>query len=292
MKKNTGKKIISFMMVTVLLVWNVAVGNFSKASTANQVLKGKQGWLFYKNESDGTSIPEYKGNNHYSKATMKRIKNNLLKMKKAVQKRGATFVLCIIPNKEVMYPEYMPNSIKRKSTVTRADQLVRYLEKNSNLLIVYPKEELMAAKENHQVYYKTDTHWNAKGRFIGVQKLRSVLTGKSTSIDEVKFKTTTSTYSGDLARLLGQSSCYRTDKKYSPRIKVKKKDKSKKDILFVGDSFGHEMVGQTNKYFGKVSYSGIWTYSMSMVTKGTDVVVWEGAERYLDRFGFMKLYNK
>lgn len=31
---------------------------------------------------------------------------------------------------------------------------------------------------------------------------------------------------------------------------------------------------------------------MSKVGRGTDVVVWEGAERYLDRFGSMRLYNK
>lgn len=285
------KKGIALLLVCLLLGGAVR-GEYVYASTANQVLKGKNNWLFYKNEQDGTNIPEYKGNNHYSINTMKNIKNNLLQMKAAVEKRGAKFVVCIIPSKEVMYPEYMPDNIKRKSTVTRADQLVSYLEKNSNLTVVYPKKELMAAKAKHQVYYKTDTHWNSKGRFIGVQSLRKKLEGKSISINDVKFKTTTNKYSGDLASLLGQASRYRIDKKYNVLVKVKKSDKSKKDILIVGDSFGHEMLIQGNKFFKSASYCGIWSYSMSKVTKGTDVVVWEGAERYLDRFGSVKLYNK
>lgn len=280
------------LIISAILVCCMIDTSSVKASTANQVLKGKDGWLFYKNESDGTSIPEYKGNNHYSKAAMKNIKDNLLAMKKAVEKKGAAFIVCIIPNKEVMYPEYMPDSIKRKSTTTRADQLSRYLEKNSNLRIVYPKQELIDAKQKHQVYYQTDTHWNSKGRFIGVQMLRREILGKSTSIDEIKFRILKRDHSGDLAKLLGQSSKYCTDIQYTPVLKVKKQDRSKKNILIVGDSFGHEMVGQADKYFGKVSYSGVWEYSMRKINKNTDIVVWEGAERYLDRFGSIKLYNK
>lgn len=280
------------VLLAVSILWNSAETGYVQASTANQVLKGKNGWLFYKNESDGCNIPEYRGNNHYSKAAMKNIKNNLLRMEKAVKKKGAVFVVLIVPNKEIMYPEYMPNSIKRKSTVTRADQLVKYLRKHTDLKIVYPKEELMVAKENHQLYYKTDTHWNAKGRFVAIQALRRALVGKWTSIDDMRFKVTLRNFSGDLAALLGQSASYRTDTKYQPVIKVKKSEKSKKNILFVGDSFGHEMVNKTAKYFGKVSYSGIWEYKMSHISKRTDVVVWEGAERYLDRFGSIKLYNR
>lgn len=289
-----GKKLYKVLtiLMTVALCWNSAAPSCIQASTAKQVLKGKNGWLFYKNESDGCNIPEYRGNNHYSKGTMKNIRKNLLKMEKAVKSRGAVLVVCIVPNKEVMYPEYMPDNIKRKSKVTRADQLVKYLKKSTKLKIVYPKQELMAAKENHQVYYKTDTHWNGKGRFIGVQALRKEILGTEKSIDDVRFKVTAKKYSGDLARLLGQSSRYRTDTKYSPVQKIKKKERSKKDLLIVGDSFGHEMTGQADKYFGKVLYSGIWEFKMSQIRKGTDVVVWEGAERYLDRFGSIKLYNR
>ena len=288
MKRKKLWKVLIILM-TAVLCWNSAEPACVRASTAKQVLKGKKGWLFYQNESDGCNIPEYRGNNHYSKAAMKNIRKNLLKMKKAVK---TVFVVCIVPNKEVMYPKYMPDNIKRKSKVTRADQLVKYLKKSTKLKIVYPKQELMAAKKNHQVYYKTDTHWNGKGRFIGVQALRKEILGTEKSIDDVRFKITTKKYSGDLARLLGQSSRYRTDTKYTPILKIKKKEKSKKDILIVGDSFGHEMAGQADKYFGKVSYSGIWEFKMSQIRKGTDVVVWEGAERYLDRFSSVKLYNR
>lgn len=165
---------------------------------------------------------------------MKNIKNNLLKMEKAVRKKGAVFTILIVPSKEVMYPEYMPDSIKRKSTVTRADQLVKYLQKNTELKIVYPKEEFMEAKQNHQLYYKTDTHWNAKARFIAIQALRRELVGKWTSIDTIRFKKTIRNFSGDLAALLGQSSRYRTDTKYAPVIKVKNQRRARRIFCLWG----------------------------------------------------------
>ncbi len=261
------------------------------ASTAGQVLKGQKNWLFYQNEQDGCSIPEYIGGNHYSKAAMKRIKNNLLKMKAAVEKRGAEFVVCIIPSKEVIYPEYMPKKIKRKSTVTRADQLVEYLQKNTNLTIVYPKKEFLEAKKNHQIWYQTDTHWNMKGLFVGVQVLRRELTGDYTDIDDQKFKKK-SKKAGDLAKFLGQTSKYCIDTIYGLKGKVKASEKSKKRLYVVGDSFGKRIAELGGRYFKAAKYTGVWQFSLSEATRKSDVVVWEGAERYLDRFGSLHLYDR
>lgn len=287
------KKIIAFLMAVVMSILACEAPTKVAYANANEVLKGKDKWLFYKNESDGVNIPEYQGTVRFSKSTMKKIASNLKAMRKAVKKRNMRFAVMITPAKEIIYPEYMPDNIKRKTTVTRADQLVKYLRENTSLTVVYPKEDMMAAKENHQVFYKTDTHWNTKGKFVAVQELRYQLCDvEKTSIDDVKFRISKRHFAGDLATLLGQKSNYSVDTCYKLKTKVKKSEGTKENIFFFGDSFGSDISELVDMYWKKVSFSHIWQFHMSNISSNTDIVVWECAERYIDRLLWVKPYNK
>ena len=50
-----------------------------------------------------------------------------------------------------------------------------YVKENSDINIIYPINELKAAKKYWQIYYKYDTHWNNMGAFVGVQSLYKAL---------------------------------------------------------------------------------------------------------------------
>ena len=132
-------------ILAILLIFSFILGILSvktDSSAASQVITGTHGWLFYRANGDGSTIPDYQGINHYSPMGLRRAANNLLAAEKAVNKKGAEFIVYMAPNKESIYSEYMPKSIKRKTTYTRADQLCDYLEANTDLTIGYPKEEL------------------------------------------------------------------------------------------------------------------------------------------------------
>lgn len=108
------------------------------------------------------------GDNAFSEKELTAIKN-LESQKQKAEEKGAKFILMIYPNKEIIYCDKMPSYIIRESEVTRADKLVAYLRENSDIDIVYPKEQFMEQKDVCQLYYTTDTHCNMLGCFWGLQ---------------------------------------------------------------------------------------------------------------------------
>ena len=81
------KKYLS-VIISLLLVLSVFGGELSardaQAKTVNRVFKGRNNWLFYNAQGDGTTIYDYKGINHYSKFNLRRVENNLKTAKRAV----------------------------------------------------------------------------------------------------------------------------------------------------------------------------------------------------------------
>ena len=86
------KKYLS-VIISLLLVLSVFGGELSardaQAKTVNRVFKGRNNWLFYNAQGDGTTIYDYKGINHYSKFNLRRVENNL---KTAKRCRVCSFV--------------------------------------------------------------------------------------------------------------------------------------------------------------------------------------------------------
>ena len=258
---------------------------------SDQVLAGKGGWLFYKRADDGTSMGDYQGTSGFSEKKMKSIMDQLIQQRDAFAEKGIRFVVMIIPNKEIIYSEYMPSIVYRTSEITRCDLLYEYLTENSDLEIVYPKAELLAAKTSYQVYYKYDTPWNYAGVYVGVQCLLRQLYDSYEDISQAELTLEHSSQSGDLAALIGMTDKYSDDKYYN----FSKKDIDPAQvvtdgILLVGDSFGELMSKKLGYYCDRVNYVGVWTFKMSMLDKyQPDVIIWEGVERYADRFSWIVL---
>lgn len=258
------------------------------------VLLGKDNWLFYKASDDGDSIADYRGTNHYPKEKMKNIKVQLEKQQKFFAGKGIQLLFFIVPNKESVYAEQMPDHIKRKTETTRADKFARYLQENSELDVVYPKKELMAAKQIYPTYYKTDTHWNQVGAFVGIQCLKEYIDGDFQSVTDVKFVEKKKNYAGDLAKLCKMTDKYNDDIKYALKSSsVDQTLKSKKKLLIIGDSFSDLMPEIARQYFKQVRTAGIWNFKLSDLEKEKpDVIVWECNERYLDRYDWLKLTTR
>lgn len=254
-----------------------------------QVLAGKGGWLFYKRADDGTSLPDYQGTSTFSDETMEKIKNQLIAQRDAFAEQGIRYVVMIVPNKEIIYSEYMPSTVYRSSEITRCDKLYDYLLSNTDLEIVYPKLDLFAAKTACQVYYKYDTHWNRVGAFIGVQSVLNQLYGTRQDISDVEIITENTNTSGDLAALVNMVEKYSDDSFYS--VKPESYDANQKvddKILVIGDSFSTLMMDDLKYYFEEAKQVGVWTFKMDMLeTYQPDVVLWECVERYADRLSWI-----
>lgn len=138
------------------------------------VLFGKDGWYFYNNANDGNPVASYRGEDLFTSAELRQIVIDLRRTRDNLKKQGIDFVLFIAPNKERVYPEYMPERYGVPAEDYAARQLVDFLRAHSDLRVVYVYDEIMQAKadfSDYPIYYSSDTHWNDLGAYVGARAL-------------------------------------------------------------------------------------------------------------------------
>lgn len=199
-------------------------------------LFGNNGYLFHRNENDGTSLHDYIGDNHFSQKELEAIAANLEKEKKYVEQNGSKFVLLLIPNKETVYPEWMPSYISRADEMTREDLLVEYLRENTDVDVVYAKDILMRNKEQYPMYYRTDTHANMVGSLFIVSDLLRACYGMEITPDLETFEIHMQDYRGDLGTAAKCTDRYTDTVYFYPGQAVDETEKVKSSIMLVGDS--------------------------------------------------------
>ena len=214
----------------------------------NKAIIGQEGWLFYTGDN---SVDFYKGTNLPTEKELKDYVKRAEKVNDYFKKQGKEFVIILAPNKEQIYSEYMPQGIHVVSQTKRADVIYDYFKKHSNVTVLYPKAELLAAKENYVVYRKQDTHWNNYGGYIGAKTIFDAL---KMAIGDVEITETTFS-GGDLAIMAAMNGEKYTDYKVSYRSNISLKysisttyesviessNTNGKHLLLLGDSFREGM---------------------------------------------------
>lgn len=254
---------------------------------STQVLLGKNNWLFYKTELDGHPLWDYMGINHFTDEELAAIAANLVSMRDGFNERGVDFYVTALPNKEIIYEEYMPDTVARVDTVSRAEQLADYIWDNTDLVYVYPKQALLDAKAEGQIYYQTDTHWNQKGAFVGMQQLMHEAYGvEAKDLDSVSFDITSHDLAGDLAVIGGVADKYNIDTTYVFDTDTADKAQYRDEVaLVVGDSFSGFLSTIAKGYYKEVHWIYTKDFTMSMLDEyDADVVIWESVERYMETF--------
>ena len=125
-----------------------------------------------------------------------------------MDRNGYEFIIMVNPNKEHVYPEYMPDIYDTPADMYITKQIVDYLKANTDVTVVYTLDSLLAAKEalgdDTLLYRKTDSHWNRLGTYIATAELMketgvSLPDYDSSEVSIVK----TDDIPGDLSDMLG-----------------------------------------------------------------------------------------
>jgi alginate O-acetyltransferase complex protein AlgJ len=175
-------------------------------SVTPQVIVGKDGWLFLDPAYD-PSLSQSRSEKPFTSEQLARWQQALVVRHDWLAQRGIRYLFVIVPEKQSIYPEYLPDSNRYLQQTSRFDQLVIYLKENSDLEILDLRPPLLAAKQSRRVYFKTDTHWNARGGLVASQAIVRELAKsfpEMKPLDEsdcVTVRTAMST--GDLARMMG-----------------------------------------------------------------------------------------
>ncbi|MCI7223515.1 MULTISPECIES: alginate O-acetyltransferase AlgX-related protein [Fusobacterium] len=267
-----------------------------------KVFMGKEKWLFYKGDN---SIRNYQNIDLFTDEDLKLIVKNIKNRKKWLKKKGISYYLFIAPDKNKVYGEFYPNFIKKVNTIGRVEQLKESFNRNE-LEIIYPLERLLLEKTKSEdlLYYKTDTHWNSYGAFIGYEELLKVIKRDFVDIEEIKEKDLNISYkpylNGDLGKMLSLNfNQYKKDNykniviknqefeyiKNNPRGEgILTKSNKKYKVLILRDSFMTDMHPYISQTFGEVNY--IWTHDFNSFQKlieeyNPDIIIQEIVERYI-----------
>jgi hypothetical protein len=157
-----------------------------------QVLLGKDGWMEYVGDNSIDSFQNI--------GTFKNKKDFLIELtivNKYLKSQGITLLIVVAPNKSTIYPDKLPEQIKPLPTQSKLDSIISYLENNNLPLIVDTRPALLAARRDHDVFYKTDTHWNAYGAFAAYTTIINTLESsypelKPYKAEDLEFVTTDS----------------------------------------------------------------------------------------------------
>ena len=220
------KKSLIFLLSLLLVLCVALFWIFAKDSRINyflfhrsvnsDVIVGSGGWLFF----DDT-LADYQKENLYTEKELERIRRDVLYTRDQLAQEGIEFILYIAPNKASIYGEHMPRRFQTQPGQSRTEQLVAYLQTTTDVTVLYPKEELLQAKEanpQQKLYLHKDTHWNYLGGYFGALPLLETL-----GIDTVSFESITCTpvnepmffWSGyDLAVMMGLSDVLTHDTNY------------------------------------------------------------------------------
>ncbi|MDR6720360.1 alginate O-acetyltransferase AlgX-related protein [Paenibacillus sp. 2003] len=138
--------------------------------TRDNVILGKNNWLYlmYPN-----MVKAYQNLDLLTQTDSELYKIRFSQLKGYLNEENIPFITMINPNKETIYPEYMPDSIVKTNNPPRTDKVIEILRRELNIDIFNPKSALVKGKENGVVYSQNYdlTHWNSKGSFIGYTEL-------------------------------------------------------------------------------------------------------------------------
>lgn len=266
---------------------------------SNGVIQGKNGWLFSEETLD-----DYWGVT-LSRRGLYRIAKTVRLTQDAAERVGSRFVFTVIPNKNTLYPQYMPlRYIKGKSS--NLSLLEEYL---SRMGVSYTDMKTVLSGQEQEMYLRDDTHWNNLGALYGSNAILEQLGKEHKSYDGTSYSYR-SDWVGDLTKMAFPESGRTCGQYYfdcstdgvtfiQPRgednaalMEELMGDEEKKDgqirtqnantkgsLYMLRDSFGRAMLPY---FINNYQRTVITRFTPFAVSSGYNDMVWEIVERNLD----------
>jgi len=276
-------------LVKAFNLFNLKV--LKKSPIPDRVILGKDGWLFMGKTEDES----YTGKKRLTEAELEEFKKEMDFRKKYLNERGIQFYFVIAPIKAAIYPEKIPNDKLRNHKQTWGEQVLDYLNKNSELKPIDVYSVLRENKGKELLYYKLDNHWNQVGAMYSTREIlrRMKIDFPQIKIPAVsdysitKLKETKGNISKMLANVGGfeddyfqvspnagfkavkvKTENYAVDKeyKYALEYEIEKEIKNSKEpkILIISDSFGVNVFPLISEHFRRtVKIFDGWEYKLN-----------------------------
>ncbi len=256
-------------------------------TSANEdVIVGKNGWLYY-----GETINDFLNIDTLSNRGINNIKNNLEIINDYCKQKDVKFIFTIAPNKNSVYPEYMPVNYVPTENSDNYERLSAILSEDFPYCNM--KETILNTESNIPLYHKEDTHWNNLGAYAGHARIMEMLdkekcpSGNWTVRNDRK---------GDLAGMIYPTAKpddsqvytdYNFKYQYSGRfnsfddVTIKTFCEGKNgNLLMFRDSYGEAILPFMAECFGNAEFSRLVPYRLDNIgNDNADTVIIEIVER-------------
>jgi len=188
---------------TFIRAYNRILHKYFGKSPVPDVVFGKDGWLFL---TKNKIIEDYLGFEPLSSEELKAIGENLRNKQTWLASRGIQYLFVVVPGKQTVYPEYLPDYISSRRGRTQLDQVAEYLEAQPDLNFLDLRPALLTAKSQHRIYHLTDSHWNIRGAYAGyskiMERIQQMFPQLNLAVKEYREIGTRSEKGGDLAVMI------------------------------------------------------------------------------------------
>lgn len=263
------KRAAAFLAVMVLLMVFSGFGgdlliegrsllfSFIGQSGSDEVILGRDGFLFF-----AETMPDYLGEPIDIEAISEKIKA----YSDALKESGIGFTFLCAPNKNSIYPEYMPYyALAGENSLPLLNERLEAMSIN----VVDAHDVLIKNKPEGLMYHRTDSHWNAMGALRVYQQLMNTL--GASHADYADAPLAKAAFRGDLTRLyrplaldLGFDYSPRTERAYETvglmrsltdmRIETLS-DANDLNVLVLRDSFGEALFPYLANNMGRMVFS-------------------------------------
>ncbi len=256
-------------------------------SASRDVILGEDGWLYF-----ADTLADYEGTSQLSLRETWRVSHTLALLQGYVEGQGARFLFTVAPNKVTLYPEHMPERYPKAEGLSNWACLMRELDRQGvHYLDLFP----VLSSGDGPLYYRTDTHWNARGSALACDAIVAALGGESAlaseafrpepylgDLYEMLYPAGTETEDGPvLARARGFSY---VDGSHTPQDQLIRTESEGTlgSLLMFRDSFGIALHADLAEQFSSAAFSRAMPPRLDLLD-GEETVIWELVERDLPR---------
>lgn len=257
-------------------------------SAEEKVVLGKDGWLFYK-----STLDDYQGQNLLSDREIWSAAHCLALIQEYAQARDVNFLFTVAPNKNTLYPSYMPDRALRSEEPGNAVRLSEALRQAG---VAYADLEAAFRAEDAVLYQRLDSHWSNLGAALAHDTLLDALGSDAARFYQPDRFIAVQDHNADLYQMLypaggekdvqyypdwAQSFTYDSPIRSAEDQMIRTScDGQSGKLLMFRDSFGNTLHTFMAESCGAACFSRAMPYDLSLLdSEGADTLILEIVER-------------
>lgn len=275
-----------FLRPELVTAWSVLNRQVLHTSISEDVLLGKDGWLYF-----GGTLDDYTGRTPMSGGEIASAARNLALMSEYCESQGAAFLFTAAPNKNSLYPQHMPDLpvfSREKNAEALADALAEEGVACLDLFAAFRAQE-------ETLYFVQDSHWNSRGAALAADQINAAL-GRTSAYFDGPFRPAAD-HRGDLYAMLSPAGDsmesdphyagtlrfdYETPVRSENDLNIRTAGGGTGSLLMFRDSFGNLLYPYLADSFARSQFSRTPSYRLDQIAaREADCVVVELVERNL-----------